>query len=100
MVVSFPLLRCVKTIFVATNISPKKSTNLGPGYRAAIRSVPAAVPSQVPELLAMGRLHRLIETAQELEAGRRDPGCHRPPVLDFASSARSALAFPAGQEAE
>jgi hypothetical protein len=30
-VLSFPLLRCVKTIIVATNNKPKKSTDFGPG---------------------------------------------------------------------
>src|SRR5580700_68003 len=85
-VLSFPLLRYVKTIIVATNICPKKSTNPGPGQAQQFRQIPEPVPSQVTELLAMGSLHRLIEAAYQLQAGRRDPGCYRPPVLHFTSA--------------
>jgi len=80
---SFPLLRCVKTIIVATNIIPKKSTHLAPGFVEQFGECSKPAPPQVAQLLAMSCLHRFIQAAQELEPGRRDPGRHHTPVLGF-----------------
>src|SRR5258708_19584902 len=82
-VVLSPWFICVKTIIVATDIYAKKSTPFGTGSLQQFGECTKAFPSQVPQLLAMAFLHRLIEPSQELEPLRRDSRHYHSPVLGF-----------------
>src|SRR5258708_26844401 len=85
-VVLSPCFRCVKTIIVATDVFAKKSTHFGTGSLQQFGECTKAFPSQVPQLLAMAFLHRLIEPSQQLEPLRRDSRHYHSPVLGFAAA--------------
>src|SRR5260370_22596526 len=55
-------LRCNK--YICT----KKSGRIGTGSGQELRKRPQPVSSQVPQLLAVGLLNRLIQTGQKLES--------------------------------
>src|SRR6266550_891054 len=75
--------RCVSTIFVATNISAKKINSAATARLQKFAERPKTLPPQVPQLLAMGLLHRCIEHGKQFEAFRGDTGHYHSPVLGF-----------------
>src|SRR6266436_6076386 len=87
------------TIFVATNIFGKKSAHIGTGSGQELRKRPQPVSSQVPQLLAVDLLNRLIQTGQKLESLGSDLSNYCSAVLGVTETRDQATFFQAVEQA-
>src|SRR5256885_14964542 len=76
----------------------KKSTHLGTARVQQFSERPKPLPSQVPQLLAMGLFHWRIEPGQRLEPFRSDPGHYHSPVLGFPAARNQLPLFQAVEQ--
>src|SRR6266436_1136454 len=85
-------LRCNKYI-------RQKSAHVGTGGRQELRKRPQPVSSQVPQLLAVGLLNRLIQTRQKLESLGSDLSNYGSAVLGVTKTRDQATFFHAVEQA-
>src|SRR6266481_5669780 len=85
-------LRCNK-------YSEKKSAHVGTGGGQELRKRPQPASSQVPQLLAVDLLNRLIQTGQKLESLGRDLSDYCSAVLGVTETRDQATFFQAVEQA-